>query len=243
VAGRVGLDVDGADAGRIISSFGAGELGLHLCYETRATIALRRAALGCPTLAEELFGECGPAPAILAYNTYRTLIEAVDRDRSGYGRLTISMLDDTLPIPLLRYQTGDTIRLLDRARVAAHLHGCGVALPANLPDALLVLRGRGKDRLPDGTHVADYKDALYRDRHVADRLTGAFRLTAAAQGPRVHVQLVRGAASDTAFEHRLKAALRIGAGDVDVVVSCYETFPHGMGLDYERKFAYYATSP
>ena len=46
VAGRLGLDIDRADGGYIMSSFGVGELGLHLCYETPATIALRRAAFG-----------------------------------------------------------------------------------------------------------------------------------------------------------------------------------------------------
>ena len=243
VAGRLGLDVDRADTGRIVSSFGVGELGLHLCYETPATIALRRAALRCPTLAEGLFGESGGAPAILAYNTQRTLIESIDCDSSGYGWLTISMLDDSLPVPLPRYQTGDMVRLIDPKSVAAHLQRSGLSLPGDLPDALLVLRGRGKDRLPDGTHVADYKDALYVHSEVADRLTGAFRLSATSEGPRMHVQLARGAVTDDAFERRLKAALRIGTADVAVIVSSYAAFPYGMGLDYERKFAYYASSP
>ena len=40
-------------------------------------------------------------------------IEAVDPDEHGYGRMTVSMLDSSRPLPLLRYQTGDVIRLLD----------------------------------------------------------------------------------------------------------------------------------
>ena len=39
-----------------MSSFGVGELGLHLCYETRATIALRRALVQHPAFARELLG-------------------------------------------------------------------------------------------------------------------------------------------------------------------------------------------
>jgi phenylacetate-CoA ligase len=44
VAGCLGHDVDHPERGYIASSFGVGELGLHLCFETPATIALRRAA-------------------------------------------------------------------------------------------------------------------------------------------------------------------------------------------------------
>jgi phenylacetate-CoA ligase len=252
VAHRLGLDLDGADAagadaagedaGSIISSFGVGELGLHLCYETKATIALRRAATRHSTLACQLFGESVPSPMILAFNPGRTLIEAVDPDSSGYGRLTISMLDTARPIPLLRYQTGDVVRLLDPAHVAQQLRDHGLTLPGPIPDAMLVLRGRDKDRLPDGSDVAAYKDALYVDPSVAARVTGAFRLTVSPAGPCMQVQLVRGAETDVAFENRLRAALQLGHADVSVLVTPYEAFPYGLGLDYERKFAYYVSS-
>jgi hypothetical protein len=53
------------------------------------------------------------------------------------------------------------------------------------------------------------------------------------------VQLVRGAQSDGAFEERLRAALGMSPQAGRVIVSSYEAFPYGMGLDYERKFAYY----
>ena len=115
VAGRFGLDVEQPDHGYIMSSFGVGELGLHLCFETPATIALRRAAARDASLARELFGEFTVLPMVLAYHPNRTWIEAVDPDSSGYGRMTISMLDTELPVPLLRYQTGDVVRLLELA--------------------------------------------------------------------------------------------------------------------------------
>ena len=239
VARRLGLRLDGSDAGAILSSFGVGELGLHLCFETRATIALRRAAMRHPALASELFGDSGSAPMILAYSPQRTLIEAVEPDPSGYGRLTISMLDTALPIPLLRYQTGDVVRLLDQGSVLRRLRDCGLTLADPLPEAMLILRGRDKDRLPDGSYVAAYKDALYADPSVADRLTGAFRLTVAAAGLRVEVQLARGARADVTFADRVRNALRVIHADVEVSLSPYEAFPYGIGLDYERKFTYY----
>jgi phenylacetate-CoA ligase len=239
VAGQFGMDIERGDGGYIMSSFGVGELGLHLCHETRATIALRRAAFGNPTLARELFGESAVLPMILAFNPRRTMIEAVDADSSGYGRLTVSMLDTERPVPLLRYQTGDVVRILDSARIARQLEHHGITLPGPLPEMMLALRGRDRDALPDGSHVGAYKDALYSDPQVAGLLTGAFRLTATAAGLYAHVQLVRGAKVDAAFEGRVGAALSVAGRVRQVIVSSYDAFPYGMGLDYERKFAYY----
>jgi phenylacetate-CoA ligase len=240
VAGRLGLDADRPERGYIMSSFGVGELGLHLCFETPATIALRRAAARDPELARELFGEFAVLPTVLAYNPLRTWIEAVNPDSAGYGRMTISMLDTALPVPLLRYQTGDVIRLLDTHHVARQLARRGVTLPRRLPATILALAGRDKDALPGGSHVGAYKDALYADPTVADRLTGAFRLSTSESGfVVVHVQLVRGAQADPVLEDRIRVAMGIPHAGSRVIVSTYESFPYGMALDYERKFAYY----
>jgi hypothetical protein len=55
----------------------------------------------------------------------------------------------------------------------------------------------------------------------------------------VHVQLVQGAKVPADFADRVRAVHGIPAFAGQVVVSRYEDFPYGMGLDYERKFAYY----
>jgi phenylacetate-CoA ligase len=240
VAGRLGLDLDQPDSGYIMSSFGVGELGLHLCYETTATIAVRRAALQDPQLARKLFGDCDVLPMVLAFDDRRTLIESLDPDRNGYGRMTISMLDPTLPMPLLRYQTGDVMRWLDPSRVSIEMMRRGYKLPGPLPANILALAGREKERLPNQSHVGTYKDALYADSRIADRLTGAFRVTPIETGfIIVHVQLVPGAKVGPDFADRVRAVLGIPVYAGQVVVSKYGEFPYGMGLDYERKFAYY----
>jgi phenylacetate-CoA ligase len=239
VAARLGLDLDRPDSGYIMSSFGVGELGLHLCYETPETIAIRRSAQQDPELARELFGECDVLPMVLAHNERRTFVEALDLDHAGYGRLTISMLDPTLPVPLLRYQTGDIVRLLDPSRVALALWQRGTPVRGPLPP-MVALAGRERERLPSGSYVGVYKDALYADTDIADRLTGAFRvMPVGGSFVIVHVQLVPGATAVPDFADRVRAVLGIPAYAGQVVVSKYEDFPYGMNLDYERKFAYY----
>jgi phenylacetate-coenzyme A ligase PaaK-like adenylate-forming protein len=247
LAACLGLDVENADGGYIMSSFGVGELGLHLLHETPATIALRRAAHGCAAFARDLLGadeERGAVrPMIFTFDPLRTFIEVLDPDAAGFGRMTMSMLDAGRMVPLLRYQTGDVVRLLDQSAVVDAARRHGVALAPDLPQALIALRGRAVDALPDGSHVGAYKDALYADHHIARRLTGAFRISFSGGACTMHVQL---AASDSASgpeRAALAEALRQAMpapGPSRLVLWPHAQFPFGMTLDYERKFTYYA---
>ena len=64
----------------------------------------------------------------------------------------------------------------------------GRRVPENLPPTLIALEGRERERLPDGSHAAVYKDALYADHSLARQVTGAFRLVLADTGCTMHVQ-------------------------------------------------------
>lgn len=226
----------------LMSSFGVGELGLHLCHETRATVALRRLAADHPAFAAALLGPttsaCG-TPMIFTYAPSRTYLEVVDAGADGYGRLTVSMLDPALPIPLLRYQTGDLVRRLDAREVGTLLAAHGLALPEELPQPLIALRGREREALPNGATVALYKDALYADPPAADRLSGAVRLSFEASGVLMHLQLAPGCTDAHGIDAAVVGALPAHARPREVIVWPYERFPFGMSLDHERKFVGY----
>ena len=243
LAACVGLNLDRPEQGYIASSFGVGELGLHLCYETRATIGLRRASLGNPAFARDLLrahsDDGAPLPMLFTFNPLRTFIEVVDPDSHGYGALTTSMLDPDRTVPFLRYQTGDVVRLLDHAHVTKVARRHGVAIAADLPQALIALRGRAKEALPNGSHVGFYKDALYVDHRIARLLTGAFRTTFSAEQCTMHVQLVSGQIPDVSIEQGILRGMPPQIRPERLVLWPYARFPFGMGLDYERKFVHY----
>jgi phenylacetate-CoA ligase len=249
LAACLGLNVDqpDGDGGYIMSSFGVGELGLHLCYETKGTIGLRRALFNSPSFARELVGigrdEGYPLPMIFSFNPLRTFIEVIEPDEGGFGRMTTSMLDPDRPVPLLRYQTGDIVRLLDRGQVAAMARRHGVDLAGNLPQALIAVRGREREALPNGAHAAFYKDALYADHRIARRLSGAFRVTFTDGQSTMHVQLARTTmpASDS-LEPGILHAIPSHVRPDSLVLWPYADFPFGMSLDYERKFAHYVAA-
>jgi phenylacetate-CoA ligase len=243
LAACLGLNVGRPDEGYVMSSFGIGELGLHLCYETPSTIGLRRATLDNPAFARDLLGvgddDGGAPPMIFTFDPLRTFMEVVERDANGYGRLTISMLDPERSVPLLRYQTGDIVRLLDGAQVAAVMSRHSIALAGDLSATLLALKGRERDGLPNGSHVGVYKDALYADHRIAHRLTGAFRLIFSGDRSTMHVQLRASEIPHASLEEGILHAVAQRLRPLRLKLWPYADFPFGMTLDYERKFPHY----
>jgi phenylacetate-CoA ligase len=240
----LGLDVDGPADHYIMSSFGVGELGLHLCYETPATIALRRRATANHAFARDLFGRGPdqglPLPMVFTFDPLRMFIEVVEPDAGGYGQMTTSTLDPELTVPLLRYQTGDIVRLLDQSTVAELAVRHQVALPAGLPATLIALRGRDREALPNGAHVGFYKDALYADYRVARHLTGAFRMIFTGAHCTMHVQLTAASAeSHPSLEQGILRAMPYNLRPARLALWPYAEFPFGMRLDYDRKFSNY----
>jgi phenylacetate-CoA ligase len=247
VAACLGLTVDQPDRGYIMSSFGVGELGLHLCYETAATIGLRRALFSNPAFARGLLGvgtdEGVPFPMIFSFDPLRTFIEVVEPDGNGYGQMTTSMLDPDRTVPLLRYQTGDIVRFLDHAQVTEVARRHGVTIAADLPRTLLALKGRENDSLPNGSHAALYKDVLYADHAIARDLTGAFRMTFAGARCTMHVQLAASpVATHALLERGILDAIPSHLRPQTLVLWPYAQFPFGMSLDYQRKFSHYVAT-
>jgi hypothetical protein len=236
------LNLDHPEQGYILSSFGVAELGLNLGVETLATIGLRRLAAIQPEFARDLLGRDTARgeslPILFTFDPQRTFIEVVEPDHHGYGTFTVSMLDPDRSIPLLRYQTGDVARLLDRDHVTATLRRHDVQI-SDVPAALLAFEGRDKERLPNRSHVGLYKDALYANYQFARSLTGAVRLIFSGSRCTMHVQLVRGQAPDKAVEHGILREIAADVRPADLVLWPYADFPFGTGLDYERKFLHY----
>jgi len=242
LAEHFNLNVDDPFSGLIGSSMGVGELGLNLFYETPQTIRLRRLAHTRPDFFEALFGltpKAAPLPVIFVYNPLRSHVEILDANEDGYGQLTITMTDSQAPLPLIRYQTGDCARLLSQAHIDNACRQTGIEFKERLNLPVIALKGRNKDELPDGTHIGQYKDALYAHHDIAIKLTGAFRVEYENNSPLVHIQLRRGYdIGNGEIQQRLAAAFPGSISPEKLTFWIYEQFPYGMTIDYERKFTY-----
>jgi len=245
LSARMGID-PGNDTHRLIgSSYGVGELGLNLLFETRETIKIRRAMRTHPQVAHLLLrtGATHAPPCVFCFNPLRCLIEVINPDANGFGELCITMLTPKALIALPRYATGDMGRIVSRSdtRHAAELAGSDCPW---LP--LVVLSGRIKDRPTGMPSVESIKTMIYTDPAVADQLTGAFEISNNADG---RTQITVQAISDkAALDPGLNAQLRLWLNryhpqPIHLEILSPEEFPHRPILDFERKFSYMRRTP
>jgi phenylacetate-CoA ligase len=246
IARHLGIDPDRAAQRMVASSFGVGELGLNLLFETRPTLRIRRAATRLPALAALLQGgpagpgEQGAGPAVFCYAPQRLCVEIIEPDAQGWGGLCLTVLDRHAVIPLPRYATGDIARLLTVAEVAQAAGMAGVETPW-LP--VVLLRGRQADSAPGAPSVEAIKALIYADFDDAEALTGAFRiLPATGAGPaRMLLQAATGATvAAGALQARLQLRAAASGLQVEISVPAPEHFPDRPPIDFERKFRYRA---
>ncbi len=241
LAQRLGLDPDRDERRLVASSFGVGELGLNLLFETRESLRLRRALRVLPGLQRQWLGR--PAalalPMLMCFNPLRCHVEVLQPDAQGFGRLAFTMLDRHAAITLPRYATGDLGRLLPADEVQDAAAQAGLPVPW-LP--MVALLGRARDRAAGLPTVDEVKEALYAEPGLPGLLTGAFRLGRADDGAvRLRLQARPGvhAAEQVAPQLApLREALRAEGRVLQVQWLDAMAFPARPVLDYERKFHY-----
>ena len=235
------ISCDAIEGGFIGSSMGIGELGLNLFNETRETIALRRVCHRDPKFLKSLFGancQFCALPTFLVFNPLRVFVEIDSVNDHGEGDLLVSVLDDTIPIPLLRYKTGDKANLISPDQLESVWKRSGITLPIpRLP--MIALHGRSKDVLPNNGHVDEYKHALYQQTHIAESLSGAFRLSLQQNGVLWEIQLRQGAKKQSELVSSQLQTMAVKFRNLtNIVLYDYDNFPYGKTIDYERKFNY-----
>jgi phenylacetate-CoA ligase len=211
-------------------------------FETRETIALRRALRRQPALAAQLCGSSASKslPSIFCFNPLRCYAQTLQRDADadGFGPLCLTMLDRRATLPLPRYATGDSARLIAPDWASRLCAAAGVAIPW-LP--MVAVRGRKLDRAAGAPAAEDVKEALYADPTLLQTLTGAFRLHT---GPSAALELLLQAKSRQLPQEpqvqRFQQRLASTAGHCpEVRVAVGDAFPDRPLVDYERKFRYF----
>lgn len=242
-AARMGIDIDLDDHRLIGSSFGIGELGLNLLFETRETIRLRRAARKDPVLQAIVCGsvQVQSVPALFCYNPMRSHLEVVNPGADGFGELCITMLDNQGAIPLPRYATGDSARLISQEEIESGMQGKGFAWPW-LP--MIALRGRIKDQGNEGPSVEYIKELIYLNHEIANGLTGAFRLSRLNESD--FLLTLQANTQDHSLADLLLQLKQLfqnhGVENLKIELMATDDFPWRPTLDFERKFAYRVVS-
>ena len=235
----LGINPGDPSTGLIGSSMGVAELGLNLLFETPPLIALRRTLHENEDLRKAVLGPTATTvPMLLAYDPTRIFVEVTDN-----GQLLVSTLNTDRRIPLIRYATGDQAEIFNpdpkALKHAAEATGVPAAEMTFLPT--LLLSGRGQFALAGETEVypEQVKEGLYHDFALAELTTANFRLISGPEHANLRIQLSSGVTAEENLADRFaEAVARYIQAPLTVSCQPYETFKGGMGLDYERKFAY-----
>ncbi|MFS8183937.1 hypothetical protein ACMG4P_20590 [Pseudovibrio denitrificans] len=238
VASQLNTDLNNEAAPLVNSSMGVGELGLNLFFESRESIQIKRALDRNEDLFQELFGFSSEHGNLMlfSYNPLRTHIEANNCDSRKIGDLLVSILSLEPMIPLLRYRTGDRIRLLEWDEITAAFAAVGLPAPKRPTFPLVALQGRARDVLANGVNVSRIKDLLYKDQQIAQELTGAWRVEQTENGWLLNLQLAKNGRLSNEQIDALSKSLPMN----NLIKTWnYSEFPFGVETDYERKFCYY----
>jgi len=178
----------------------------------------------------------------MQYNPYQNYLETVPGP-DGEKHLVVSMLDPSLPIPLIRYNTKDCVELVSYARLAEALRSVGqesLLPPFRLP--LGIVRGKRQGlTTSDGFEIGPehVKEAIYADFDVAGALTGNFRLERAEDGIRLLLQMRKDKPPTDKICQTVADKLRqFTQAQPAIQAIAYEQFPYGLEHDFERKCRY-----
>ncbi len=241
LAHLIEIDLDNPGERMIGTTMGVAELDLNLFHESKFTIQIRRNVQQNQALRRELFGDdCVVAPIIFHYYPHRIILEALPED-SNDKELVFSMLSPHMLVPLMRYNSKDRGWIFSYNQMKGILAKHG--LQDITPDIKLpcVAVGGRKDRfLMASGHTPVYpeeiKQGLYEDFEAAARTTGYFFLNP-ADGGRLEVQLKDGIFVSEELRHRFeRCCFKYTRTSLPLILYSYRDFPHGMVLDYERKF-------
>jgi phenylacetate-CoA ligase len=244
MSGLIGIaDPDNPTTHFVISTMGAAELGLNLFHEIPETVRIVRRAYRNPPLHQALFGNTATStPHFFVYYPTRSFLEELPTPGWPGGDLAVTQTALDLPLPLLRYRTGDVVQLIPYRRLEEVLgrHAPDLSLPGlRLPCAAVFGRRDGLEVAGTRLTVEMTKEALFLDERVAHSVTGFFRIARSGSGVRLDVQLREGLHSDPEIEERLSAALKTS---LPAAISCsprlfdHPAYPHHTG--HERKHQY-----
>lgn len=219
-------------------SMGAAEVGLHVLFETPALRAARR-ALDDSEARLALFGrDPGYPPTLLAWDPNRHHLEAREHG-DGTATLVLTSLTRRL-LPLVRYDLGDEIDLIEPWEANRELERLGRALRLEVPAVALWGR-RGTELRGDGWSLRPERvkhDLFALSDHVGG-LTGRFHLDAEGGLPALHVQLRAGASAGPGLVPALADMMGAATGrPATVHVHAHRAYPFHEAGDFQRKPSY-----
>ncbi|WP_137936285.1 hypothetical protein [Chitinivorax sp. B] len=225
----------------IMSSMGVAELDLNIFHETPHTIRMRRLAHENAALRKALFHIDTPfCPMLFMYYPHRCYVETRNVGAT-WPEIVISMLSPEMKLPLLRYCSGDYGNIFRHDELLGLLarHDIHIKPDLKLPFVAVYGRGKALQTTSGPLYPEAVKEAIYAEPAIAETLTGNFRLTGTNTIGRLDLQLRHGKNLSNRMLDNLHGHLaKYSPTQPEIFMHAYSSFPYGMEIDFERKFAY-----
>ncbi|WP_157238041.1 hypothetical protein [Desulfobacter curvatus] len=239
----LGIEKGKPESGIFIVNMGLSELSLSIFSENVETINIRHAAIRNDQLRCRLAGkESRVVPLIMQYFPQQTWLETLP-DENGNPELIVSMLHPESKIPLIRYNTGDQVKLMSYSEMERILneYGVGKLMPTfKLPFGIILGKKLSViDEQSKEVSVTEIKEALYDKIDVAGKITGNFRLLTDNGKALLWVQLKSEVGNCNGLkEHIIDSISKYTSCLVAVELYPYDRFPYGLEHNFERKNPY-----
>ncbi len=239
----LGLNPDPTESQSLIgSSLGVAELGLNIFYETKELIRIRRLMQRDRKFKEALIAaDPDNLPSLMQYNPLRFFVEESPKER-GLSDIVLTNLQEEAVIPLVRYNIKDEGICVSFRHLKDTLAAFGYSnyLPrVRLP--LVAVWGRDKIMLEEGFALRPefVKELLYKEKDIAENITGNFKLSNSKAGLRIEIQTKKTTPLSEGLENQIRDLLITNIpAKAEIIIYPYRDFPHGMELSYEKKFQY-----
>jgi len=240
IEGILGIKTGAAETGIVGASMGVGELGLNMFFEVPPIgqiVLLRRALHENRRLRREVLGfDASTVPALFAYDPDRCYVEFIK------GKLVITMLDPSRPVPMVRYTTdddGDFLHLPENLRGLLQAEGVDYDALRKLPMVMITGRGYFAAAGSGKVYPEEVKEGIYHYPELAGLTTANFRLIPGKKKVEVRIQLQSDVEPSDKIQEAFAEAISLYV-TCPVQVTChpYASFVSGMGVDYERKNDY-----
>ncbi|OIO35962.1 MAG: hypothetical protein AUJ74_03805 [Candidatus Omnitrophica bacterium CG1_02_44_16] len=239
----LGVDPDQPDSKSLIgSSLGVAEFGLNIFYETKELIRIRRLLQRDRKFREALIkADPDNLPSLMQYNPLRFFVEESPKER-GLSDIVLTNLQEEAVIPLVRYNIKDEgicVSFKHLKDTLAAFNYADYTPRVRLP--LAAVWGRDKITLEEGFALRPefVKELLYKEKTIAENITGNFKLSNSKAGLRIEIQTKKTTPLSEQLENHIRDVLITNIpAKAEIIIYPYRDFPHGMELNYEKKFQY-----
>ncbi len=177
----------------------------------------------------------------MQYNPLRFFVEESPKER-GLSDIVLTNLQEEAVIPLVRYNIKDEgicVSFKHLKDTLAAFNYADYTPRVRLP--LAAVWGRDKITLEEGFALRPefVKELLYKEKTIAENITGNFKLSNSKAGLRIEIQTKKTTPLSEQLENHIRDVLITNIpAKAEIIIYPYRDFPHGMELNYEKKFQY-----